>query len=106
MTATFRVLLKVEVRPGLEAGFEQQWRAGDEEVTRQTANRGHWLSRSDTEDHVYYVISDWTDEASFRAFESSDVHLEHRKKLHPYRVGGSMATMRILAGADREVAVR
>jgi heme-degrading monooxygenase HmoA len=99
MTATFRVLLQVEVRPGLEDAFEQEWRAGSEVVAGQPANRGHWLSRSEKEERTYYVVSDWTDEPSFRAFESSPAHLEHRQRMHPYRSGGSMTTMRIVAGA-------
>jgi heme-degrading monooxygenase HmoA len=107
VTATFRVLLRVEVRPGLETDFEGEWRAGSEVVAGQPANRGHWLSRSDKEDSTYYVVSDWTDEPSFRAFESSPAHLEHRQRMHPYRTGGSMTTMRIVAGASHpEAALR
>jgi heme-degrading monooxygenase HmoA len=100
MDATFRVLLQVQVRPELADDFEREWHAGSSAVAGHPANRGHWLSRGDKEEHTYYVVSDWTDEPSFRAFESSPVHLEHRQKMHPYRTGGSMTTMRIVAGAS------
>ncbi len=107
MGATFRVLLKVEVKDGLEAGFEREWLAGSDAVAGHPANRGHWLSRDDKDPHTYYVVSDWTDEESFRAFEGSPTHLEHRQRMHPYRTGGSMTTMRIVAGAAHpEVALR
>jgi heme-degrading monooxygenase HmoA len=101
MNADFRVLLKVRVVPGLEAEFEREWLAGDEVVAGHPANRGHWLARSDQEENTYYVISDWSDEPSFREFERSDTHVEHRQRMFPYRVGGEMATMRIVAGSAR-----
>lgn len=99
MGATFRVLLKAQVRPELSGEFERAWVAGSPAVSGHPANRGHWLARSDQESDTYYVVSDWTDEPAFRAFESSDTHLSHRKQLHPYLTGGSMATMRLVAGA-------
>jgi heme-degrading monooxygenase HmoA len=68
-------------------------------VAGHPANRGHWLARIDQEQDAYYVVSDWTDEPSFRAFESSDSHLSHRQQMRPYLAGGSMATMQIVAGA-------
>ncbi|MFC4121818.1 antibiotic biosynthesis monooxygenase family protein [Nonomuraea zeae] len=100
----FRVLLRMELVPGREAEFERAWLAGADVITGQPANLGQWLSRSEDEQGVYYIVSDWTDEARFREYELSDQHLEHRKKLHPYRVAGSMTTMTVLhslAGAAR-----
>ncbi|HEY9373878.1 antibiotic biosynthesis monooxygenase family protein [Streptomyces sp.] len=97
-TGSFRVLLTVQVKPGLEADFEQVWTEGSKEVTAQAANLGHTLARSakDGEESVYYVVSDWTDQQSFLAFESSPEHIKHREKLHPYRTGGSLAMMRMV----------
>ncbi|RCG25313.1 antibiotic biosynthesis monooxygenase [Streptomyces reniochalinae] len=93
---TFRVLLTVQVKPGMEAGFEQVWRQGSAQVTAQPANLGHTLARSAHEESVYYVVSDWTDKDSFLAFESSPEHVAHREQLHPYRTGGSLATMHLV----------
>jgi heme-degrading monooxygenase HmoA len=101
VTATFRVLLTVEVKPGRAADFEQEWRSGDHEVAGQPANRGHWLARSDAQENTYYVVSDWTDEPSFRAFENSEAHLAHRVTMRPYLANGAMATMTLVGGADR-----
>ncbi|MFJ9394525.1 antibiotic biosynthesis monooxygenase family protein [Streptomyces californicus] len=97
--ATFRVMLRMQIKPGMEADFERVWKEVGGSVTSDPANRGQWLSRSTTadEDGVYYIISDWVDEPQFRRFETSDTHLSHRTKLHPYRSGGSMATMDIVA---------
>ncbi|WP_030340072.1 antibiotic biosynthesis monooxygenase family protein [Streptomyces sp. NRRL S-1022] len=90
----FRVLLRVETRPGMAADFERTWREVGTAVTSDPANLGQWLMRSTEEEHVYYIISDWTDEPGFRAFEHSEQHVKHRERLHPFRSGGSMATMR------------
>jgi heme-degrading monooxygenase HmoA len=95
--AGFRVLLTVQVEPGRQADFEREWLAGSGVIAGHPANRGHWLGHSDQDPNVFYVISDWSDEASFREFENSPAHLAHRQRLHPYRAGGSMATMRLLA---------
>jgi heme-degrading monooxygenase HmoA len=89
--AGFRVLLRMQVRDG--AGFERAWLAVGSSVTGHPANRGQWLLRDTDDPCVYYIISDWTDEASFREFEHSPVHVWHREQLHPYRESGSMATM-------------
>ena len=99
---TFRVLLRMELHEGGEAEFEKAWLAGADVITSQSANLGQCLAPSAEEPAVYYVISDWTDEASFRAYELSVEHLEHRERLHPYRRSGTMAVMNVahsLAGA-------
>ncbi|MDF3299884.1 antibiotic biosynthesis monooxygenase family protein [Streptomyces tropicalis] len=93
----FRVMLRMEIRPGMEDDFEKVWREVGDSVTGHPANLGQWLSRSAEENGIYYIVSDWLDEPRFRAFETSDRHLEHRKKLHPYRSGGSMTTMHVVA---------
>lgn len=101
MTATFRVLLKAQIRPGTTVEFERSWVQASDAVSGHPANRGHWLARSDDDANTYYVISDWTDEPSFREFESSEAHLTHRTMMRPYLTGGSMATMRLVAGGAR-----
>jgi len=97
--ATFRVMLRMQIKPGMEAEFERVWKEVGSSVTGHPANRGQWLSKSttDDEDGIYYIVSDWADEPRFREFETSDTHLQHRTKLHPYRSGGSMTTMNIVA---------
>ncbi|WP_214410567.1 antibiotic biosynthesis monooxygenase family protein [Sphaerisporangium fuscum] len=93
----FRVMLRMQINPGMEPDFERTWLGIGGVITGHPANLGQWLMRSAEEDGVYYIISDWVDEPRFREFETSDAHLEHRKKLHPYRSGGSMTTMNVVA---------
>lgn len=92
---TFRVILRVDVKPGMEADFERVWLSGSPDVTADPANRGHDLH--DGGQGTYVIISDWVSEAAFRAWESSQSHLDHRAKLHPYRSGGSMTTLNVRA---------
>ncbi|MEV0637551.1 antibiotic biosynthesis monooxygenase family protein [Streptomyces sp. NPDC050619] len=90
----FRVLLRFEINPGMEADFERTWLSIGSVITGHPANLGQWLMRSAEDESVYYVISDWVDEERFREFEHSDAHVEHRTKLHPFRRGGAMHIMR------------
>lgn len=93
----FRVMLRMEIKPAMEDAFQQTWLEVGDSVTSHPANLGQWLSKSIDEPGIYYIVSDWVDEPKFREFELSDRHLEHRQKLHPYRTGGSMVTMTVVA---------
>ncbi|WP_214321481.1 antibiotic biosynthesis monooxygenase family protein [Nonomuraea sediminis] len=93
---TFRVLLRFEINPGMEKGFEDTWLSIGSVITGDPGNLGQWLMRDAEEQSVYYVMSDWLDEKHFREFEHSAAHVEHRTKLHPYRRGGSMQTMLVV----------
>jgi heme-degrading monooxygenase HmoA len=92
----FRVMLRMRIRDGMEHAFEQAWASVGTVITGHDANLGQWLSRSDDEPGVYYIISDWVDEPRFREFERSQAHVEHRTKLHPFRDGGTMTTMHVV----------
>jgi heme-degrading monooxygenase HmoA len=94
----FRVLLRMEVRPGQGPEFERVWTDSAATITDQEANLGQWLSRSLDEEGVYYIVSDWLDEARFRAYEQTEEHRQHRSRLHPFRSTGSMVTMQVLRG--------
>src|SRR5215216_2620750 len=94
--SVFRVLLRFEIKPGLGSEFEQAWRSIGGVITDHPANLGQWLAKGTDEEDIYYVISDWVDEPHFREFEHSDAHVEHRKKLHPFRTGGAMHTMTLV----------
>ncbi|MGW4829009.1 antibiotic biosynthesis monooxygenase family protein [Amycolatopsis sp. SB7-3] len=94
--AVFRVMLRMQIKPGAEQDFERVWLEIGDSVTSHPANLGQWLSRAEGEG-AYYIVSDWVSEPLFREFETSDRHLEHRQKLHPFRSGGSMTTMSVVA---------
>jgi len=86
----------MQVVPGKEESFERAWRDGARTIAEEPANVAQWLSRSDDENSVYYIVSDWVDERSFREYEVSERHRLHREKLHPYRSAGSMTTMTVV----------
>jgi heme-degrading monooxygenase HmoA len=94
---TFRVLLRMVAHPGHERDFERAWSQGSPVITGQPANLSQSLARCAEEPGVYWIVSDWVDEPSFRAYEQSAEHLAHRARLHPYRASGSMTTMDVLA---------
>ncbi|GLW63952.1 antibiotic biosynthesis monooxygenase [Actinomadura rubrobrunea] len=91
----FRVMLRMEIHPGMERDFEETWYNVGHAITEHPANLRQWLARDD-ESGAYYVVSDWVDEPGFREFERSDEHLDHRTRLHPFRSSASMVTMRVV----------
>ncbi|MFI6389994.1 antibiotic biosynthesis monooxygenase family protein [Nonomuraea sp. NPDC050547] len=98
----FRVMLRMQIIAGKEEDFERVWYSVADVVGDDPANVGQWLSKSAEEAGVYYIMSDWADEARFRAFERSDAHVEHREKLHPYRSHGTMTTLHVVYDLGRE----
>lgn len=97
-STTFRVMLTMNIKPGMEAEFEQTWHRVGSSIVKHPANLGHWLSRDAEQPSTYYIVSDWVDEPTFREFEHSDAHIDHRQQLHPYRSGGSMSTATVVYG--------
>ncbi|MER5424678.1 antibiotic biosynthesis monooxygenase family protein [Streptosporangium roseum] len=95
-SSVFRVLLRMQIHSGMEREFERTWFQVGQAVTDHPANLGQWLARSQEEEGVYYIVSDWADERRFREFEHSQGHLAHRTRLHPFRSGGTMTTMRVV----------
>lgn len=98
-----RVILRMDIAPGREAEFEQVWLEIGRLIAGRAANRGQMLVRATEEaghpvegGPVYYVLTDWADEASFREFELSAEHVEHRRRLAPLRTGGSMTVARVV----------
>ncbi|MFI6942073.1 antibiotic biosynthesis monooxygenase family protein [Streptomyces sp. NPDC050418] len=95
-----RVILRMEVHPDMAADFEKVWLSVGESIAREPANLGQTLVRSTEAEGLYYVLTDWSDEPAFRAFETSSRHLLHRQKLKPYRRGGDMAVTGIVHRLD------
>ncbi|MGI5351671.1 NAD(P)-binding domain-containing protein [Streptomyces sp. CA-250714] len=86
----FRVMLRMEIHPNKRQEFENTWRHVATGIAREPANRGQTLVRSVEDENVYYVLTDWADESSFRTFELSEAHVENRRRLQPFRTGGEM----------------
>jgi heme oxygenase (mycobilin-producing) len=97
-----RVVLRMEIVAGQEERFEQAWQEGARIIAQEPANVGQWLSRSNDEPGVYYIVSDWVDRPGFLDYERSERHRLHRARLHPYRRAGSMTTMDVVAAVPGE----
>ncbi|MBO7939106.1 antibiotic biosynthesis monooxygenase [Streptomyces sp. S9] len=93
MSAGLRVLLEIRIAPGRESEFEELWRRHAEEVRLLPDNHGQRLYRQAGLDGCYTVLTDWTDEPSFRAFERSDAQQAYLRRLWPMREGGSMSLL-------------
>lgn len=91
--AGLRVLLEIRIAPGREAEFEELWRGHAEHVRRLPDNHGQHLYRLTGTDGCYTVLTDWTDEPSFRAFERSDAQQAYLRRLWPMREGGAMSLL-------------
>ena len=87
MTPGLRVLLRIRIVPGREAEFEQLWRTPARTVPD---NHGQQLLRLSGESGHYTVLTDWTDEPSFRAFERSPEQQAYLQRLWPMRADGEM----------------
>ncbi|MEU9507219.1 antibiotic biosynthesis monooxygenase family protein [Micromonospora sp. NPDC048170] len=94
MTGVFRVLLTMRVDPDRGAEFERAWTEVAGVVGREPANLAQELYREPGA--VYHVVTDWTDEESFRRFETSEAHRGHRARLDPFRRAVRMTTMRLV----------
>ncbi|MEV0161319.1 heme-degrading monooxygenase HmoA [Nonomuraea fuscirosea] len=92
----FRVILRFAVKEGTEAGFERTWEDIAERVSARSTNLDQWLLRGDETEPVYYVVTDWRDEAAFRQFEHSAEHVDNRRALDRFRAGSTMTTMRLV----------
>jgi heme-degrading monooxygenase HmoA len=90
----------MEIVPEMAEDFERTWREVGEAISREPANLGQTLVRDTEEEGVYWVLSDWTDETRFRAFEVSPRHVVHRLKLKPYRKGGTMNVTEVIRHFD------
>jgi heme-degrading monooxygenase HmoA len=96
MTGVFRVLLSMDVRADQTNEFERAWTAIAESIAEQPANLSQSLMRSNEEASRYHILSDWTDEESFRVFELSEAHVAYRARLAPYRSGVTITTMHVV----------
>jgi len=93
----FRVVLRMRVEPGLERDFEGAWLDVGASIATHPANIEQWLAHDMQDEGIYYVTSDWVGERQFREFETSARHVEHRKRLEPFRSSTSLSTMHVTA---------
>ncbi|MEU8530278.1 MULTISPECIES: antibiotic biosynthesis monooxygenase [Streptomyces] len=96
-----RVLLRIRIEPGHEAEFEELWLAHSRTVRTFPDNHGQQLLTGGTGD--YTVLTDWTDEPAFRAFEQSPEQQAYLQRLWPMRAGGEMQLLAPLHECSSDV---
>jgi heme-degrading monooxygenase HmoA len=75
----FAVIYRWRVIPGLEAQFEQGWRAGTERIAAEFGGWGSRLHKG--EDGSYVAYAQWPDEATWRrAMESRMRHSDDQAR--------------------------
>ncbi|MBS0384667.1 MAG: antibiotic biosynthesis monooxygenase [Proteobacteria bacterium] len=90
----FAVIYRWRVIPGLEAQFEEGWRAGTERIAAEFGGWGSRLHRSD--DGAFIAYAQWPDKAAWeRAMETRMHHSddEARRKYREAIVPGSFETL-------------
>jgi heme-degrading monooxygenase HmoA len=102
--SVFRAVLQMQIHPGLEVEFERVWLELDRHLAGDPGSLQRSLLRSATEDGVYFLVSDWVNEAAFRAFENGPVHLALGTRLHPYRAAASSSAMYLVHQVTGRVA--
>ena len=90
----FAVIYRWRVIPGLEAQFEEGWRAGTERIAAEFGGWGSRLHRA--EDGAFIAYAQWPDKATWeKAMESRMRHSddEARKKYRDAIEPGSFETL-------------
>ena len=90
----FAVIYRWRVIPGLEAQFEQGWRAGTQRIAAEFGGLGSRLHRSD--DGAFIAYAQWPDKAAWeKAMQARMRHSdeEARKQYRDAIVPGSFETL-------------
>ncbi len=90
----FAVIYRWRVIPGLEAQFEEGWRAGTERIAAEFGGWGSRLHRTD--DGAFIAYAQWPDKATWeKAMETRMHHSddEARRKYRDAIVPGSFETI-------------
>ncbi|MFI7121223.1 antibiotic biosynthesis monooxygenase family protein [Amycolatopsis sp. NPDC049868] len=100
MNAGFRAVIELRMDPPDVERFLVLWPEMAAEVATATGVLDQWLFASDGAGLT--IMSDWVDEAAFRAFEASAVHAAHRARIGPIRTGGDFRGLSVAGHHPRE----
>ncbi len=79
----FAVIYRWRVIPGLEAQFEEGWRAGTEAIRREFNGWGSRLHKAGP--HVYVAYAQWPDRATWEKAMESRMHHSDDDAREKYR---------------------
>jgi len=99
-----RVTLYLKIRPGQELAFQRAWRDVAVEVRRLPGCLRQALTCNERDPSAFTITSDWADEDSFRAFESSPEQDALTATLRALRESASMTVDDLVAHLDGEAA--
>lgn len=90
----FAVIYRWRVIPGLEAQFEEGWRAGTEAIAREFGGWGSRLHRG--EGQTYFAYAQWPDEATWKKAMATRMRHSNEAARQKYRASfepGSFETI-------------
>jgi heme-degrading monooxygenase HmoA len=99
-----RATLHMKIRPGRESEFQRAWQDVAEEVRHVPGCLRQALTKNESDPGAFTITSDWADEDSFRAFESSPEQDALTATLRALRESGSMRVDVLVAHLDSEPA--
>lgn len=79
----FAVIYRWRVIPGLEAQFEEGWRAGTERIAAEFGGWGSRLHKAG--ENVYVAYAQWPDEATWKAAMETRMHHSDDDARRKYR---------------------
>jgi 2-polyprenyl-6-methoxyphenol hydroxylase-like FAD-dependent oxidoreductase/heme-degrading monooxygenase HmoA len=93
-----RTLLRMRVREGAEAEFEEAWRAAAAQIAGVPGNIRQELLRDSTDPRTFLIAADWADKAAVDAFGRSSAREALTAALRDLREDADRSTFDVLYG--------
>ncbi len=97
-----RTLLRMRVREGCEAQFEEAWRTAAVRIAEEPGNIRQELMRDSGDPRTFLITADWADVAAVDAFGRSSVRETLTAALRDLREDASRSTYEVLCTVDAE----
>ena len=92
-----RTLLRMRVREGCEAQFEEAWRTAAVRIAEEPGNVRQELMRDAGDPRTFLITADWADRAAVDAFGRSSARETLTAELRELREDASRDTYEVLA---------
>ncbi len=97
-----RAILRMRVREGCEAEFENAWRQAAAEISRVPGNLRQELSRDTAETRDFVITSEWTDKEALELFGRSAARDRLTSALRDLRESADRSTFEVLHVVDAQ----
>ncbi|MFF5176219.1 FAD-dependent oxidoreductase [Micromonospora sp. NPDC000089] len=91
-----RTMVRIRARPGLEAAVAYAWRTASGQVAAAAGNLRRELLRDVYDPRAVVIVTEWTDLASLRAYQSGPVAARLADALRPLRDTSAPEDQRVL----------